>query len=238
MNTNGFPIDINFDVSVDFNSYKQVSDQVVESYTKFVKFLGGDQNRAKRFAERSEEFINLFERELGREIMRIAVGITRDLIDATGGSTGNMASAWKVSVSKPHQPDIGMYNNNGALYLNAWMNYKASMTNEGVIRGRKVAHGRLNAIDGSVAEAKLLSPTQSVYTIHISNYALMEEYPENTVHTVQPNGYYTLSAIYAENGIVKSTMSEPADYAKERFYAEFVFALRRVERKIESMGIR
>lgn len=173
----------------------------------------------------SKRYIKNFKSELGKELMQIAIDVTYDLIDFSGGTTGNMASAWEVSVSKSSPKFAGYYNGDGRRYARDFV--LAHRLNESFAKeGRDYATKKLSRL-----KKDLLSDMKSNYTIRITNFAQVSKANVGR-HTIGRKGSYAEEVFKEGLGIEGSSIEDPAEYAKQVFDREIALAVRRIRYRL------
>lgn len=219
-------IDIRMHVEFDGDSYiKKMSSldnrlQQLHSLGQYGKKLkiGGRKEVSKRY-------IQEFKKLLAKEVMDIAINLTYELILATGGTTGNTASAWTVTVSRADLGYKGYFDGDPEDYFEVWQANIIAHTNT-VQDGRVSAIRRLND-----ARDDLKASMRSNYTVHISNCAFVDSATVESFRgrTKKIGGEnYATKVIRDGAGMVKTSIDDPEQYCLTIFHTEFANAIRRV----------
>lgn len=225
-------IDIRLHIEFDGDTYiKQMSslDEKLDALHRLGNFnkrlkVGGRKSVSKRY-------IQQFKSLLADEVIDIAVQIAYELISGTGGTTGNTASAWTVSLSKSGLGYQGYLGNNPESYYGVWKEailQKTSFVDE----GRSEAESRLSGVEGD-----LQGSMRSNYTIHISNCAMVDEGDVQGFRgrTVRIGGEHYATDVVGGAGIEKSSIQDPEQFALNYFNEQMKNAIRRVRYALRNM---
>ena len=220
-------IDITLHVEFDGDTYMKEMDNLDHSLRRLYNTsqtgkrlkIGGRKKVGARY-------IKEFKALMAKEVIKIVIDITQDLIGATGGTTGNTASAWNITMSNSSELYEGMFKGDPNAYATSWATMKRNNT-EAVGAGQQHAYGRL-----SRNSSRLSSCMRSKYTIHITNGAYIEPAivpifgGRRMMSIGRPQPY---ADVVIREGVGKISSSfNPERYAMSKFNDEFAKAIRRV----------
>jgi len=211
-------IDITLHVDFDGDSYIREIGSYDKSLDRLRKLSDSRKTKISGRKEASKKYIAEFKKMMSHELAEIALDIAYALIDGTGGTTGNMASAWSVSFNY-RSSSKGYLSSDPRKYLETWREAKlknVSFAGEG--RGESL---------GNIDDDDLTSSMRSNYTIYISNHAHVD-YAVFNNFVIGTDEYYANEAISGGLGIEGSGITDPQGYAEQRFNEEFSKAIRRV----------
>lgn len=219
-------IDIRLHIEFDGDTYiKQLSS--LDERLQRLHSAGGYNKRLKVGGKKEvgTTYIKKFKSMLADEILDIATEITYELIYGTGGTTGNTASAWTVSLSKSSMGYQGYLGNNPQAYFEVWK--EAILNKRPVVgEGQSEAIQRIDDLSGDLHESM-----RSNYTIHITNSAMVNEGTVESFRkrTIKIGGEpYASEVIRNGAGLDKSTITDPESFAQQMFNEQFKNAIRRV----------
>lgn len=226
-------IDIRLHIEFDGDTYiKQMSS--LDDRLQQLHSLGGYGKRLKVGGRQkaSKKFIQEFKSLLADEVIDIATDITYDLIEGTGGTTGNTASAWTVTLSKSSLGYQGYLGNNPQSYFSVWKEAVLNNTNF-VGEGQANAEQRLGSLTGQLHESM-----RSNYTVHISNCATVDEGKVEGFRkrTITIGGEHYASRVIRDGaGFVPTDIDDPEQYAMTKFEDQMKNAIRRVRYALRNM---
>ena len=171
-----------FKIDITDDGYKRAFEQVNRKLRSLYK------TRNKKIQNLNVN-IEKFKKEVSELMIRIAVEATQELIMATRGTTGNLASGWHVTFNKRDRSEQGVYGGD----FDAWYSdtYQIKSTRNRAIydehKNEAIARER-NKLPG------LLDRAKTSYTVYIINSAYMEK-----VNDIGDTDY--TYGYYAEEGI-------------------------------------
>lgn len=226
-------IDIRLHIEFDGDTYiKQMSS--LDGRLQQLHSLGGYGKRLKTGGRQkvSKRYIQEFKTLLADEVIDIATDITYDLIEGTGGTTGNTASAWNVTLSKSSLGYQGYLGNNPQSYFGVWKEAVLNNTNF-VGEGQANAEQRLGSLTGQLHDSM-----RSNYTVHISNCAMVDEGKVEGFRkrTITIGGEHYASRVIRDGaGFVPTEIEDPEQYAMTKFEDQMKNAIRRVRYALRNM---
>lgn len=226
-------IDIRLHIEFDGDTYiKQMSS--LDSKLQQLHSSGGYGKRLKVGGRQkvSKKYIQEFKTLLADEVIDIATDIAYDLIEGTGGTTGNTASAWTVTLSKSSLGYQGYLGGNPQSYFSVWKEAILNNTNF-VGEGQANAEQRLGSLTGQLHDSM-----RSNYTVHISNCAMVDEGKVDGFRkrTITIGGEHYASRVIRDGaGFVPTEIDDPETYAMTMFEDKMKNAIRRVRYALRNM---
>ena len=215
-------IDIVLHIDFDADTYLREIQGFSDTYNRLISLSDTRRTKIGGRKQVSKGYVREFKKLLGEELSVIGLNIVNDLIDGTGGTTGNMASAWTLSFDGGADAEYGYLSNNPRKYLDIWRATHLTLDAEPFVNyGRNIASNNVNT-------GELTSSSLSDYTIHICNYARVNTKTFNNF-TIGTDEFYAQQAITGGLGMVETTIDDPYAYAEQEFKRQFNNAVKRIK---------